>query len=142
MITDLFQLGASVPGATGGVDPSLIEPQLAMVSDAVSGAGFDVYAATEDGTLRGLDFSLDLDTAALGAAAAGVESASLGLLTRALGSSARSRLSRRLPTRSRRVSPAELGGLGMIPGGGELPDDLGPAAQRSPSTPSHRGRRR
>ena len=29
MVTDLFTLGSSVPGATGGVDPSLIEPQLA-----------------------------------------------------------------------------------------------------------------
>ena len=78
MVTDLFNLGASVPGATGGVDPSIIEPQLGMISDAVSGADFDVYAAEEDGTLRGLDFGLDLDTAALGGAQAGVESASIG----------------------------------------------------------------
>ena len=78
MVTDLFNLGASIPGATGGVDPSIIEPQLGVISDAVSGADFDVYSATEDGTLRGLDFSLDLDTAALGGAAAGVESAALG----------------------------------------------------------------
>ncbi|MDQ2676305.1 MAG: hypothetical protein M3Y34_05800, partial [Actinomycetota bacterium] len=78
MVTDLFTLGASVPGATGGVDPSLIEPQLGVISDAVSGADFDVYAATEDGTLRGLDFGLDLDAASLGGGTAGVESASLG----------------------------------------------------------------
>ena len=100
MVTDLFQLGASIPGATGGVDPSLIEPQLAVVSEAVSGADFDVYAATDDGTLRGLDFSLDLDTAALGAAAAGVESRSLGSRSSSR-TSARSRRSRRPPTRSR-----------------------------------------
>lgn len=78
MVTDLFNLGTSIPGATGDVDPSFIEPQLGVISDAVSGADFGVFAATEDGTLRGLDFSLDLDTAALGAAAAGVTSASIG----------------------------------------------------------------
>jgi len=78
MITDLFQLGASVPGATGGLDPALIESQLGTISEAVSGAEFDVYASTEDETLRGLDFALDLDTAALGAGAVGVDSASIG----------------------------------------------------------------
>jgi hypothetical protein len=122
MITDLFQLGASIPGATGGVDPSLIEPQLAMVSDAVSGAGFDVYAATEDGTLRGLDFSLGLDTAALGASAADVDSASLGfsLELSEVGEE---------PTFEAPDDPqpieglaGELGGLGMVPGGGEIPE--------------------
>ena len=77
MLTDLFQLGASVPGATGGVDPSLIEPQLGQISEAVSGATFDVYSATEDNTLRGLDFGLELDAAAIGGAAAGVESAGI-----------------------------------------------------------------
>ena len=77
MITDLFDLGASVPGATGGVDPALLEGQIGTISDAVSGAEFDVYSATEDDTLRGLDFGLDLDTAALGGGAAGVESASV-----------------------------------------------------------------
>jgi hypothetical protein len=77
MVTDLFNLGASVPGATGGVDPALLEGQLGVISEAVSGAEFDVYSATEDDTLRGLDFALDLDTAALGGASAGVDSASL-----------------------------------------------------------------
>jgi len=77
MLSDLFQLGASVPGATGGVDPSLIEPQLGQISEAVSGATFDVYSATEDDTLRGLDFGLELDAAAIGGAAAGVESAGI-----------------------------------------------------------------
>ena len=78
MVTDLFNLGASIPGATGDVDPSLIEPQLGVISDAVSGADFDVYAATEDGTLRGLDFGLDIDAAAVGGSAAGVDSAAIG----------------------------------------------------------------
>jgi len=77
MLSDLFQLGASVPGATGGVDPSLIEPQLGQISEAVSGATFDVYSATEDNTLRGLDFGLEIDAAAVGGAAAGVESAGI-----------------------------------------------------------------
>ena len=77
MLSDLFQLGASVPGATGGVDPALIEPQLGQISEAVSGATFDVYSATEDDTLRGLDFGLELDAAAIGGAAAGVESAGI-----------------------------------------------------------------
>ena len=78
MLTDLFELGSSVPGATGGVDPSLIQPQLEQAGEAVEGATFDVYSATEDDTLRGLDFALDIDTAAAGGAAVGVESASLG----------------------------------------------------------------
>ena len=77
MLTDLFELGASVPGATGGVDPSLIQGQLGQISEAVSGATFDVYSATEDNTLRGLDFGLELDAAAIGGAAAGVESAGI-----------------------------------------------------------------
>lgn len=78
MISDLFQLGASVPGATGGVDPALIEPQLEMLSSAVSDAGFDVYSATEDDTLRGLDFNLAIDPSAIpGGESAGVDSASI-----------------------------------------------------------------
>jgi len=77
LVSDLFALGASIPGATGGVDPALIEPQLGQISEAVSGATFDVYSATEDDTLRGLDLALDIDTAAVGGAAAGVEAAAL-----------------------------------------------------------------
>ena len=121
MVTDLFNLGASIPGATGGVDPSLIEPQLSVVSDAVSGADFDVYAATEDGTLRGLDFGLDLDTAALGAAAAGVESASLGFSLEL--SDVGEEQTFEVPDDPQPIEDlaGELGGLGAIPGGTELP---------------------
>lgn len=122
MITDLFQLGASIPGATGGVDPSLIEPQLAVVSEAVSGAGFDVYAATDDGTLRGLDFSLDLDTAALGGAAAGVESASLGFSLELSDVGEEQTIEAPADALPIDDLAGELGGLGVIPGGGaEVP---------------------
>ena len=122
MVTDLFQIGASIPGATGGVDPSLIEPQLAVISDAVSGAGFDVYAATDDGTLRGLDFSLDLDTAALGAAAAGVESASLGFSLELSDVGEEQTFEAPADPKPIEDLAGELGGLGMIPGGGEIPE--------------------
>lgn len=77
MIGDLFELGSSVPGATGGVDPALLEGQLDSISSAFEDATFDVYSATEDDTLRGLDLTLALDTAALGAGALGVDSADL-----------------------------------------------------------------
>lgn len=78
MVSDLFQLGSSVPGATGGTDPSQIEPFLGVISDAISDASFDVYAATEDDTLRGLDFSLGVDPSAIpGGTAGGVTSANL-----------------------------------------------------------------
>jgi hypothetical protein len=70
MVNDLFQLGASVPGATGGTDPATIEPFLGVISDAVSEASFDVYSATEDDTLRGFDFSLGIDPSAIPGAAA------------------------------------------------------------------------
>ncbi len=121
MITDLFQLGASIPGATGGVDPSLIEPQLAVVSEAVSGAGFDVYAATEDGTLRGLDFSLDLDTAALGAAAAGVESASLGFSLELSDVGEEQTIEAPADPQPIEDIAGDLGGLGLVPGGSAVP---------------------
>jgi hypothetical protein len=121
MITDLFNLGASIPGATGGVDPSLIEPQLGVISDAVSGADFDVFAATEDGTLRGLDFSLDLDTAALGAAAAGIESASVGFNLEL--SDVGDEQTFEAPDDPQPIEDLaqQFGGLGAIPGGGALP---------------------
>ncbi len=121
MVTDLFNLGASIPGATGGVDPSIIEPQLGVISDAVSGAGFDVYAATEDGTLRGLDFSLDLDTAALGGAAAGVESASLGFSLELADVGEEQTFEVPDDPQPIRDLAKEFGGLGAIPGGSELP---------------------
>ncbi|MDX6585958.1 MAG: hypothetical protein QOI31_431 [Solirubrobacterales bacterium] len=122
MVTDLFHLGSSIPGATGDVDPSLIEPQLAVISDAVSGADFDVYAATEDGTLRGLDFSLDLDTAALGAAAAGIESASLGFSLEISEVGEEQTIEAPADAQPIEDLAGELGGLGLIPGGGEIPE--------------------
>ncbi len=121
MVTDLFSLGASIPGATGGVDPSIIEPQLGVISDAVSGAGFDVYAATEDGTLRGLDFSLDLDTAALGGGAAGVDSASLGFSLELADVGEEQTFEAPDDPQPIRDLAKEFGGLGAIPGGSELP---------------------
>jgi hypothetical protein len=121
MVTDLFNLGATVPGATGGVDPSLIEPQLGIISDAVSGSGFDVYASTDDGTLRGLDFSLDVDTAALGGAAGGIESASLGFSLEL--SDVGSEQTFEVPDDPKPIEDiaGELGGLGLVPGAGEVP---------------------
>ena len=93
-----------------------------MVSEAVSGAGFDVYAATDDGTLRGLDFSLDLDTAALGGAAAGVESASLGFSLELSDVGEEQTIEAPADALPIDDLAGELGGLGVIPGGGaEVP---------------------
>jgi len=128
MVTDLFGLGATIPGATGGVDPSLIEPQLSVISDAVSGADFDVYAATDDGTLRGLDFSLDLDTAALGAAAAGVESASLGFSLELSDVGEEQEFEAPDDPQPIEDLAGDLGGLGLIPGGGAVPEIDGSGA--------------
>lgn len=78
MLGDLVGLGTSVPGATGGLDPAIIESQLGTLTDAISEASFDVYPATEDDTLRGLDFSLGIDPSAIpGGTSAGVDSASI-----------------------------------------------------------------
>lgn len=121
MITDLFQIGSSIPGATGGVDPALLEPQLGMISDAVSGADFDVYAATEDDTLRGVDLSLDLDTAALGGASAGVESAGVDVSFEI--SEVGEEQTFEAPSDPQPIEELaqETGGLGAIPGAGEIP---------------------
>ncbi len=122
MVTDLFTLGASVPGATGGVDPSLIEPQLGVISDAVSGADFDVYAATDDGTLRGLDLSLDIDAAAVGGSAAGVDSASLGFSFEIADVGEDQTIEAPADPQPIEDLAGELGGLGMIPGAGSIPE--------------------
>ncbi len=122
MVTDLFSIGASIPGATGSVDPSLIEPQLGIISEAVSGAGFDVYAATDDGTLRGLDFSLDLDAAALGAGAAGIESASLGFSLELSDVGEEQTFEAPEDPQPIEDLAGGFGALGALPGGTELPD--------------------
>ncbi len=65
MLQDLFAIGSAVPGATGGVDPSVIESQLGTIEEAVDEASFDVYSGAEDKILRGLDFTLSLDPSAI-----------------------------------------------------------------------------
>ena len=76
MLNDLFQLGASVPGANvQGLSPEVIQSQLDTVAEAVETADFDVYSATEDDTLRKLDFTLGVDPSAIpGGESAGVDS--------------------------------------------------------------------
>ena len=76
MLEDLVSLGTST--GAGGVDPSLIQGQVDQAAEAIEGATFDVYSATEDDTLRGLDFGLDIDAASAGGSAVGVDSASIG----------------------------------------------------------------
>ena len=121
MVTDLFALGASIPGATGGVDPSLIEPQLGAISDAVSGADFDVYASTDDDTLRGLDFNLELDAEALGGGAAGVDSASIGFSLELSEVGEEQTVEAPEDPQPIEDLSEELGGLGVIPGATEVP---------------------
>ena len=134
MLTDLFAIGSSIPGATGGIDPSLIQPQLEQAGQAVENATFDVYSATEDDTLRGLDFALDIDTAAAGGAAVGVESASLGFSLEV--SDVGSEQTIEAPADARPIEelsgelggtvPGAGGGLGLPGGDSELP--TGPGA--------------
>ena len=128
MLTDLFQLGASVPGATGGVDPALIAPQLGQISEAVSGATFDVYSATEDDTLRGLDFALELDAAALGGAAAGVESAGLDFSLEISEVGEEQTVEAPADAQPIEDLAGQLGGLGAIPGGVPSPEIPGGGA--------------
>lgn len=120
MVSDLFNLGASVPGATGGIDPSLIEPQLSQISEAVSGADFDVYGATEDGTLRGLDFGLELDAAALGGGAAGVDAASIGFSLEIADVGEEQTFEAPSDPQPIEELAEQFGGLGAIPGGSSL----------------------
>lgn len=80
MLSDLVGIGLSLPQAqTSGLSPELIEGQLGVVVEAVDEASFDIYAATADDSLRGLDFTLGIDPTAIpGGEAAGVSNVDLG----------------------------------------------------------------
>lgn len=79
MLTDLFELGSTVDSAqVQGLTPEMIQSQLGQLEQAISEASFDVYSATEDDTLRGLDFAIGIDPSQIeGGEAAGVDSVDL-----------------------------------------------------------------
>ncbi|CAN5253503.1 hypothetical protein BH24ACT23_BH24ACT23_10780 [soil metagenome] len=125
MLEDLFNLGASVPGATGGVDPALIQSQLETVSSAISEASFNVYPATEDDTLRALDFNLAIDPSQIpGGDSAGIDSASLLFAFEIADVGAEQ--SFEAPEDAKPIEDL-IGSVGSIPGlgGGSLPDSGG-----------------
>ena len=76
MLNDLVEIGTSVPSASAsGLSPELIQAQIDSFAEAISTAEFNVYSATEDDTLRQLDFELGIDPSAIpGAEASGVDS--------------------------------------------------------------------
>jgi hypothetical protein len=123
MLNDLFQLGASVPGANvQGLSPEVIQSQLDTVANAVETADFDVYSATEDDTLRGLDFTIAIDPAAIpGGEAAGVESVDLSFAMEI--SDADEEQTIEAPSDAKPLSElqGELGGLGIPGVGGTVP---------------------
>jgi hypothetical protein len=80
MLGDLIALGSSLPQAAAST-PSA--EQIQQISDAISDASFDLYSATDDHTLRGLDFDLGIDPSQIpDAEDSGVESIDLSLSLR------------------------------------------------------------
>ena len=120
VLTDLFGLISSIPGATGDIPPELIQGQLDTVTSAISDASFDAYPATEDQTLRGLDFNLALDpTAVPGGEAAGIDSAAIALTYEV--SDVGSEQTFEAPADAEPIEGLFEQFGGSIPGGGALP---------------------
>jgi hypothetical protein len=134
MLSDLVEIGLSVPQAqaqAGGVTPELIQGQLGVIADAVEEASFDVYAATEDDTLRGLDLNLAVDPTAIpGAATAGISGVDASISFRLSDVGATQSIA--APSGDAKPIDSLLGGLGGlgalggVPGGGssipEIPE--------------------
>ena len=131
MLNDLVGLGLSLPQAEAqGLSPELIEGSLGIVEQAIDEASFDIYAATEDDSLRGLDFALGVDPTVIpGAAEAGISSLDLGFSFEL--SDVGSTQTIAAPTGE--TTPIDdlvgqipglegLGGLGGLPGGGGIPE--------------------
>jgi hypothetical protein len=80
MLQDLIALGSALPQASGST-PS--DDQVQQISDAITDASFDLYSATDDHTLRGIDFDLGIDPSQIPEAqASGVENVDLGFSMR------------------------------------------------------------
>jgi hypothetical protein len=137
MLQDLVALGSSLPQAAASAPT---DEQIQQVADAVSDASFDLYSATEDHTLRGLDFNLGIDPSQIPEAeASGVESAEVGFEMR-LGAVNEEQTieapsgARPLQDLLRQfgVSPDALGGLGGAGGSGlTLPDTSAPGGDQA-----------
>ena len=123
MLNDLVNLGTSIPGAeTQGLSPEVIQSQVDTFANAVETADFDVYSATEDDTLRGLDFDIAIDPTAIpGAEAAGVESVDLAFSVEL--SDVGSDQTIEAPADAKPLSDlsGSLGGLGIPGVGGTVP---------------------
>jgi hypothetical protein len=80
MVQDLVELGTAVPQAASQV-PS--EEEIQQATDAISEASFDLYSGVDDSILRGLDFSLSIDTSSIPeAAGSGIEAVDLNFSLR------------------------------------------------------------
>ena len=130
MLGDLFRLGTSVPGANvQGLSPEVIQSQLDTAAQAISSADFDVYSATEDDTLRQLDFTLGIDPSAVpGGETAGVDAINVSFSVSI--SDAGSDQTIEAPADARPIEELQgaLGGLvpgaslpGVTPGGSGIP---------------------
>ena len=135
MLNDLVNLGTSIPGAeTQGLSPEVIQSQVDTFANAVETADFDVYSATEDDTLRGLDFNIAIDPTAIpGAEAAGVDSVDLAFSVEL--SDVGSDQTIEAPADAKPLSDlsGSLGGLG-IPGVGGTVPGLTPGGSGIPGT--------
>ena len=137
MLNDLVEIGTSVPGASAqGLSPELIQAQIDSLAEAISTAEFNVYSATEDDTLRQLDFELGIDPSAIpGAEASGVDSVDVSFSI-AL-SDVGSEQTVEAPADAKPIEQLEgalsdsLGGLGL-PGVGATPDGLTPGGTGIP----------
>lgn len=138
MLNDLVEIGTSVPGAGAqGLSPELIQAQIDAFAEAITTAEFDVYSATEDDTLRQLDFELAIDPTAIpGGETAGVDSVDVSFSV-AL-SDVGSEQTVEAPADAKPIEELEsalsdsLGGL--LPGVGATPGGLTPGGTGIPET--------
>lgn len=123
MLNDLIQIGTSVPGAnTQGLSPEAIQAQLGTVTEAIETADFNVYSATEDDTLRQLDFEIAIDPTAIpGGEAAGVDSVDLSFSISLSDVGEEQTIEAPSDARPIEELSGELGGLGIPGVGGSLP---------------------
>ncbi len=124
VVTDVIALVQAVPEASGDVG-SQLEVFQSTIENALTDPTFDLYAATEDDTIRGLDFSLGLDTASLGTAAAGIESAALDFSLEISGVGEEQTFEAPADPQPIEDLQQDLGGLGVSPGAPELPGATG-----------------
>lgn len=143
MLGDLVELGTSVPNAdVQGLSPEQIQSQLDTVAQAVEEADFNVYSATEDDTLRRLDFTITVDPSQIpGGEQAGVDSIDLTFAVEISDVGSEQTIEAPADARPIEDLQGELGSLipglgagGLTPGGGGIPGGSGGGGGSDPVT--------